>query len=178
MLAAYSACTRYEDEGTVDGPLGRHWFRTQFERSAALTFDFGEWDGDKERRQFLLSHGPLATSLWCARDGAIEDYDDLGLAVAALTGVTSGVAHTVPPLLIAELRGRTLRHLTDLRLIGTEDVAGETCRVIEGGYSDRNDCRDTLWIGVRVPWLMKRATAILAPGLEGTFLSVYRPRGA
>jgi hypothetical protein len=178
MLAAYGACDRYEDEGAVDGPLGRHWFKTEFERPTTFSFDFGGWQGDQRQVQYQLVHGPLSTCVWRARyPEDVQEYESLDQAVAALKGVTCGVVHRVPALLLPSLTGRTLRHLGSLRLAGSEMVGDRPCTIFEGGYPDKADCRETLWIGTAVPWLARAVTTILAPGLSGAFVCEYVARG-
>jgi hypothetical protein len=177
MLAAYKVCDQYSDEGVVDGPLGRHWFTTQFERPDRLSFSFGGWLADARVAEYRLESLGAHATVWRARDQAPEPYESLALAVAALTGVTSGVSHCVPALLMPELGGRTLAHLAHLRLVGSDIVDSVHCHVVEGVYPGVADCVEQLWIARDVPFLARVAMQIRAEGLGGRFVCEYLARG-
>jgi hypothetical protein len=176
MLAAYRACDRYQDEGTVEGPLGRHWFRTDFVRSHTFLFEFGDW-GKSDRRRVVFrirANGRGRATIWRRRDRRTQRYS-LSDAVAALTGVTSTASHCIPTLLMPELGGRTLGHLVALRLVGKEVVGGRPCKILEGRYPDRDDCTKRIWISTEVPWVSRVETD--APILPRPFVVEYSGGG-
>ena len=177
MLAAYKVCNHYTDEGVVDGPLGRHWFTTQFERPDRLSFVFGGWQGEDRVTEYRLESSGARTTVWRARDQEPEPYQSLGLAVAALTGVTSGVSHCVPSLLLPELGGRTLGDLGTVRLVRSDTVNAGHCHVVEGVYPDLSDFVAQLWIAKDVPFLSRVVTEFRAGQLGGRFVCEYLARG-
>lgn len=123
VKARYAGCRSYEDTGeqtthfefvqpdaTHQSHTGRMKFRTAYERGGRFIFDFSrallsepepEWPrsvvwGDGTRvRQYSSIPSP-----WEPKD------DDLDHALAGFTGVSGGVASTIPPLLFGKPNAR------------------------------------------------------------------------
>lgn len=83
------------------------------------------------------------------------------MALAAATGVSHGAAQTIPSLFFPFLaQNRLQEKLADLRLLPSEDVAGEPCYVLTGTSPA---AEETLWIS-ETSGLLLRHSRSLRPG--------------
>ena len=138
VRAAYRNAAVYVDRGRLavadaDGTaLGPEWqatFRTAFERSRRFEFVFQPGSGSPD--SIRAERGQSATLVL---RGQRQPSTTLELAVASLTGVTSGVAHTTARLLMpGEIGGVDLWNLGSARAVGQrgETVDGEPCWVVQ-----------------------------------------------
>jgi outer membrane lipoprotein-sorting protein len=154
---AYANCQTYRDSGSclvevrgIAGPVEISiTFKTIFKRPGKLRFEFSR----KDEKGRIVPHILLAPGEW--RKGQMNEVDHsytyegwvarqdqgplreptkpmpLSLGIAGLTGVSSGVANTVPNWLMArDLQGYERLAAKDLELIGTEDVNKRACYVL------------------------------------------------
>lgn len=129
-------------------------FETAFLRPGRLKFEFSAYDpelkrdvryvlsttGKREMHEFrpFDAHDPLSYKklawmaiLYDTRDKRPE-LQILGTAVAAYTGISSGVAHTIPGILFPDdVSGLDYLAANDLRLAATDKVYGRPCDVLE-----------------------------------------------
>jgi hypothetical protein len=134
----YSSATGYVDRGSVvlldrDGNDHRDagWqatFRTLFERSRRFELDF--WPTSRAPDAIRADHGQPAQ---VAFDGKPRAHTTLEGAVSFLTGVTWGIAHTIPRLLMPGVVGGA-----DLWNLGQgapawqrrDTVEGDACSIV------------------------------------------------
>jgi hypothetical protein len=143
----YSTLTSYQDEGAVvispEGKDSRQkvLFETRFLRPSLFRFKFSS-----PHPYPPLSH--IVTTTICGQDSAsaftwskhhddtprVEEPEDLMMAVAGATGISSGSAHTIWQLLF---RGASdwLIHFDSLSILGEANVEGVSCTVVQGGMS-------------------------------------------
>ena len=154
MARAYSSCKSYKDKGVVTTIFfhdnGRNRtvkkpFMTAFVRPDSFRFGFQSRRGENEWNRYIVwRDGESVRTWWSIRLG-IENKESLSRAIAGATGVSGSSAHTIPRLLLPEeVTGSSLAKLTDLELLGDEDVDGVPCFKIQGKYS--RDRMRTLWI--------------------------------
>src|SRR5688500_5324067 len=97
---AYRAFLEYEDRGTVDGgPPVR--FETRFRRGVLFHFSYDAMWTDTYQPQARVTRDVEGLSFWTVFKGAPQP-SSLGLALAALTGVSGGAAHGVSSLLMPD----------------------------------------------------------------------------
>ena len=130
-------------------------FSTIFKRPGKLRFEFKEYDkdlkrtvlyvlwatGKREMHEFRptdnLDPPPYKELVWLAddfdgRDGSYERNETLGMAIAGFTGISHGVAHTVPRLFFPEdVGGLDYFSEKDLKLLGEVSSNGVPCFLLE-----------------------------------------------
>jgi hypothetical protein len=146
MRERYETCESYEDTGTVvdvhvESDGSRHvarslTFGTAFERaSGAFAFQYSSTDG---QRAWIWRRPGRSARVWTSFGGE-QDAVDVGLAIAALTGVSLTAAYEVPTRLLR------LSNITDAGRFypdGDEPVGSvQSLRVVRG------DGGVLLWIG-------------------------------
>ena len=140
--AKYATMRSYQDRGVVltkfpsEPEADETAFATFFRRPDRFRFDWTThhpYSGLRHLRthRVIWSDGTGAF-LYSDRDGAIEPQESLRMAIAGATGVSSGAAHTVSPLLMSDVGGFTLSQLQRLTLQDGE-CDGAQCHRI-GGY--------------------------------------------
>jgi hypothetical protein len=185
--AAYSACDTYEDEGTYDisfrGDAGfskEGKFHTVFAGPNRVRFAYRQHEdvrGPHDEFMQLIADdaGAEVTSPW--RDA--PEHATLDLAIAGLTGGAGGVPTAVVPLLPAGLNVRSALDLERPHAVGTEDVDGETCDLLE---AERDHSRIKIWISQR-DFLVRRITedgftpAAELPPLPAGVLAMFAEAG-
>jgi len=147
MRTKYAAMRSYQDRGIVltKFPTNRQanetTFATFFRRPDRFRFEWTThhpYEGLRHVRthRVIWSDGTGAF-LYSDRDGTIEPQESLRMAIAGATGVSSGAAHTISPLLMADVGGFTLPQLERLTF-GEGECDGVTCYRI-GGYHPQGD---------------------------------------
>jgi hypothetical protein len=110
VLQRYAGAARYADRGTALLAIGADEvtidFQTSFERpdrfSFAYKFRSSLDDSTREVGHRIESDGP---NLRMVGDLRLREPRSLSMAIAALTGVSMGCAHTIPRLLMPEVVG-------------------------------------------------------------------------
>ena len=106
---------------------------TAFIRPDRFRYEFRD-DGEESRKYIIARDGDLVQTWWHVGDRLTES-DDLSLAVAGATGVSSSSAHTIPRLLMPEtIGGFILTDLLEVELLGEEEVDGVACCKIQGKH--------------------------------------------
>lgn len=171
MAKRYATLRSYQDTGVVLS----HWkdhavpdelpFKTYFARPDNFRF---EWISDHPH--LPLRHIAYSYVIWSNSSGAylyrdglpnVEQKQDLSMAVAALTGVSHGSAHTVPGLLLKTIGGFKLTELRGLTLLDQVDFEMTTCFRVRGTHP-RGVVYD-MWIGVN-DYLLRKLQMQLIPG--------------
>jgi hypothetical protein len=124
----YAECTEYTDVGALkrsdklDPAFGEFTleFSTRFKRNKTFRFkwtDLGDTNQiiDDKRGARVILHGKQ------------KKATDLNEAFAKASGITGGATHNIPSLLFDGMRGRSLRHLTDLSIEDDEELEQRTC---------------------------------------------------
>jgi len=141
MKEKYAAMQSYQDRGVVRTKFpgkpkaDEVMFATFFRRPDRFRFEWTTHHPYSGLRQVKIhrviwSDGTGAF-LYSDRDGKVEKEESLRRAIAGATGVSHGAAHTVSPLLMAEIGGFILPELQRLTL---NDAAcdGLPCYRIDG----------------------------------------------
>lgn len=156
MATVYATCTSYCDTGvvstlfieakgtrTVEKP-----FTTAFVRPDRFRFEYREgshrhlvWrDGQEVRTQWLKPGIEKAMAVLLARSPYrnLVRPESLELALAGMTGVSGGSAHTIPALLLPEeVGGRRLTDMTEVKRIedALSEEGGVECYQVLGKYA-------------------------------------------
>jgi len=150
MLQRYETCSSYEDIGTVKTSYSgadvraarKYTFKLYFQRPGRFRFECVDcgpqrkyviWQNIDKAYLLLERKNPERHHDWLGRYIA-ERYRSLAAAIGAGADVSAGAAHTVPSLLIEDLRGMFVgvADLTDLAIVDEEAFEGVDCYVIEG----------------------------------------------
>jgi outer membrane lipoprotein-sorting protein len=179
---AYSTCSSFHDVGTVTKRFitrERVWstqspFELAYARPDSFKFESTMQDYPlllPAQQYGLLSNGDTVIE-YNSTDG-LSEGTDLSLAIARVSGVSGGSAHTLARLLMPASGGFSLTELQTLSLVRTEDFGGHSCFVLEGKYpaelvgcrrgpevglEDVVDGRWTLWIDTQDFLLRKLRT--------------------
>lgn len=154
VAETYGNCSSYIDSGTATltttykngrESKTRCKFKTSYIRGKKFrfayrlnVFDLG-YGGP-----VVLIHDDQATKVKLEGKDEFEVQESLGAAVARLTGVSVGTAHTVPSLLMPkEIGGRKILSLRDITPLKTEKVAQKSCYKIEGSI---HGSKIVMWI--------------------------------
>lgn len=153
MAEKYSRLISYQDEGVVvttydeetGGRIEKVPFKTSFKRPNLFRFEWTDYFLSKlGNKRVVWSNGKDAFTYWEPDRYEKEKY--LGLAIAGATGVSSGSAHTVPRLLLAdEVSGFSVSELKNTSLLGEEVFEGVLCYHIKGAHPHGQI--HELWIG-------------------------------
>jgi hypothetical protein len=134
VVSSYAAMTAYSDAGVVtrssneSGSAFRTHFSTLFKRPSFFRFDFSRPHPYSPLSHIVTRHaigfdGSAAYSVTKRHEQSTEvrAKTSLDQAVAGATGISSGSAHTIGRLLIAEVTGVSILDLADAQL--NDDVA-------------------------------------------------------
>jgi outer membrane lipoprotein-sorting protein len=154
VVAAYHSLSSYSDRGTSivrlagNNAVYRIDLETVFKRPNKLRFactmESSRTPGYKQRG-IIWSDGTTAWALYSFHNNKLERKKNLDLAIASASGVSWGVAHTIPRLLTDEVTGVRLDEVNRLRIVGNETVDGVDCFVLVGYFASGEECK--LWIG-------------------------------
>jgi hypothetical protein len=144
-LAVYQGLSSYQDDGSVviyakgEGRLPRTAFETHFLRPSFFHFKF-----ESPHPYAALSH--VVTTSICGFDGfraylwtmhydappKLQEYEDVVMAVAAATGISSGSAHNIAQLLLDGFNEGAPMSLANPVLGQDEMVEGMLCKSVRG----------------------------------------------
>jgi outer membrane lipoprotein-sorting protein len=155
MARAYSSCKSYKDRGVVTTVFfhdvrgkstTKQPFTTAFVRPNRFRFEFQRRPGEEGSNRYIVWRDGYSVRTWWAVGPGLESNESFVRAIAGMTGVSSGSAHTIPRLLLHVGAGgrRSLAHLTDLELLEGENSGGVPCFKIQGRFPG-GEMR-TLWI--------------------------------
>jgi hypothetical protein len=128
----------------------RYEFHTAFQRDVGFRFAFRvREDFDRTFGAGRIVWHDGAETLLSEREGSgkLEVQESLGIALASITGVSAGIAHTVPALLMPKTVGG--RQITKLSVDGfatVEVIDGVKCYRVEGTFDRRSGDKKTLWV--------------------------------
>ncbi len=164
---AYLTCKTYADSGEYHGESGNATFSTAFVRPGKFHFDW-KHDGLLFASRYIISaDGSNVTfsSFYPLMPAKKEKLGSLGDAVASGTGVTYGVAHGIPVLLLPkEVGGTSINDMTNIRRLSDAFLGKTLCYRISGMFF-----RDSI-----ILWIDKRTLLILKIE-EGSEITTYTP---
>ena len=183
VISTYSSCNSYLDEGEVRIlfllPEGNRTevkpFSTAFVRPSDFRFEFQSRhdEGDEWSRYIVWRSQEAVKTWWTIQPGA-KSPEDLRMALAGATGVSSGSAAVIPSLLLPEMAGMRYESLTDLKFIGEEKVNGYDAYKIEG--KDLGGRTLTLWIDKESLLIVQLYERARLPKFEMETTTVYKPQ--
>jgi outer membrane lipoprotein-sorting protein len=139
MRDAYGAMKSYSDTGVIIHEYGvtdRHTFTTYFNRAPRHFFlDFHKQGGDR----YVIWGDPDAFHTWWKATRQTTDYANPNNTPAiSLSGPpTKNAVLKVPALLYSKANlGGDFNNLADVKLDGTEEIAGRRCHRLTGRASD------------------------------------------
>jgi hypothetical protein len=144
-LSMYRQLSSYQDDGAVEvaspklESRNRVTFETLFVRPSLFRFKFAS-----PHPYPPLAH--IITTTICGLDefgaymwsknydapSSLEDCESITMAVAGATGISSGSAHNIGHLLLAQIGGSRFADLDKLSLRNDETVEGVRCRLLHG----------------------------------------------
>jgi hypothetical protein len=154
----YSSLAAYSDTGTVVSAVASVAFETAFKRGTYFHFAYSDVLPGRPRQV-------MARVTW--DDGRLDFWTlvnapapaTLRLAIAALTGISSGSAHTIPALLAPEEVGGWIpTELTDPELAAGELIDGISCLHVRGRHPWFPGKFFSLYVDPST-WLVRRSTA-------------------
>jgi hypothetical protein len=153
----YRSLAAYSDTGTVVSDLASVQFETAFRRGTYFHFAYSDILPGRPRQamgRVTWERGHL--DFWTLAKAPAPST--LRLAIAALTGISSGSAHTVPALLLPEEVGGWIpTDLTDAELAAGEVIDGIHCLHIRGRHPRFSNKLSSLYVD-RDTWLLRRRT--------------------
>jgi hypothetical protein len=182
-ISVYATCNSYVDEGEVRTIFlqrnGRRTvlkpFTTAFVRPSDFRFEYKERWGEDEWNSYIIWKDAESVKTWWSIKPGVETPPNLSLALAAATGVSSGSAATVPRLLMPEMTmGNRIKSLSELKLIGEEEVNGRNAYKIEG--TDSRERTVTLWVDRESLLIVKIYQTNTFPTFETETTTTYKPQ--
>jgi outer membrane lipoprotein-sorting protein len=183
MARVYRKCESYLDSGisintytSNDGTKKqlRYEFRTAFQRGKKFRFAYREnpfGRGYYDAR--ILWHDGKQTMVNSVDSDEFTVEESLGLAVAGLTGVSAGTAHTIPALLMPrEIKGRRITEISAIKPLTTEIIEQRECYRIEGKFSGD---KTVLWIDKNLFLLVKMEENYFVNGILRQRTTSYIP---
>ena len=146
VAEAYASCWTYRDSGQVKTRFhsqeGRNLrtsvkpFTTAFHRPDRFRFEYQHrYKAEHEWSRYIVwAHGETVRTWWDVGP-RFEQPESLGLALAGATGVSGGLAHTVPALLMPDrVSGRRLTDLAELASLPDEALGEVSCYRVSGRF--------------------------------------------
>jgi hypothetical protein len=181
MLATYANCVSYSDEGEVvtvfhnehgDRTVSKP-FTTAFVRPDKFRFEYRERRRDDWNRYIIWRSASDVRTFWSIRPDM--GRNDLRLAIAGATGVSSGSAIMIPSLLMpGEVSAGQLKSLSNLTLLDVEEVDGSPASKIQGEAAAGN---------ILVLWIDQQSNLVVKIYQQAHFATfntettiTYRPR--
>ena len=152
---AYARAHRYRDRGENRAGREAIHFITAFDRSTGdFRFEFKSRSWGTRWNRYVVWRRNGATKRWWTIDPQVDTGSSLAIGLAGATGISSGVAHFVPRLLLPdEVGGRAITNATGLQLLPDDVHEGRRCyRVGTAGDG-------TYWIDAET-WLLRRIEAL------------------
>ena len=165
----YRSLPAYSDTGTVSSAVASVEFETAFKRGTYLHFAYSDILPGRTRQvmaRVTWDQGHL--DFWTLVNA--PPPPTLRLAIAALTGISSGSAHTIPALLLPEEVGGWIP--TDLKapeFAETEVISGIECLHVRGRHPRFPDKLSSLYVDPST-WLVRRRTHD-----DGNQVATYTP---
>lgn len=151
MISVYASCNSYVDEGKVrtiflgNGRRTVKRFSTAFVRPSDFRFEYKERREDDKWNRYIIWKGAESVKTWWSVRPGVESPQNLSFALGGAAGVSSLAATTVPTLLMPKMTiGNLIKSLSELKLIGEEEVNGSNAYKIEG--IDWRKSTVTLWV--------------------------------
>lgn len=155
----YATCRSYVDEGTSittftdSGHQAVVSFSTRYARQGLFRFEYRANNMGLMEDHLVVVSRQGSASLWWSVHGNREDVS-LPDALASATGVSGGVAHVVPRLLMPEVvTGQSVLDLEGVRHAGEAMDDGVECAVLEGVLPRRGPV--VLWLD-RARFLLRK----------------------
>lgn len=145
---AYAQAQSYRDTGTVemisnDGGTGTVMpFATVFSRPDLFRFEYTLLRNGVEETSILWRNGDEA-SVWRYYAPWVEAKDSFSLAVAGMTGVSYGAAHTTSRLLMTDVGAFPITRISEVERLADERIDGSKCFRLRGTSGTSTV---TLWI--------------------------------
>lgn len=182
VISTYASCNSYLDEGEVRtvflDPRGKRTvvkpFATAFVRPSDFRFEFKDRRGEEDWERYIIWRSAEAVKTWWSIDPGVKTSEDLPMAIAGATGVSSGSAVAIPSLLLPEMSGMRYETLTNLKLGGVEKVNGHDAYRIEG--QDRNGAAMTLWVDKESLLIVQRYERVKFEKFETETTTTYKPQ--
>ena len=183
MISVYATCNSYVDEGEVrtifHQPNGNRTvskpFSTAFARPSDFRFEYKDRRGENEWNSYIIWMGVDSVKTWWSIRPGIETPQNLSLALGGAAGVSSGAATMVPTLLMPEMTiGNRIKSLSELTLVGEEEVNGSPAYRIEGTDSGKRTV--TIWINTNSLLIVKIYQRTRFPTFETETTTSYKPQ--
>jgi hypothetical protein len=183
MASVYASCRSYLDEGEVRtvfveqkrGRTAVKPFFTAFVRPAEFRFEFRDRRGEDEWNTYVIWRGAENVKTWWTIRPAVENQKDLFTALSGAAGVSSLASVTIPALLMPDLaRGNRIKSLSDLKLIGEEQINGANAYRVEGLDFRNNPV--TLWIDEASLLLVKTYEKKKFEKFEAETTTTFKPQ--
>lgn len=183
MISVYASADSYVDEGEVRTiflePSGRRTkvlpFTTAFVRPSDFRFEYKDRRGEDEWNRYVVWKGGESVKTWWSLKPEVQSPESLSRAIAGATGVSGGSAHTVPALLMTDLvTSHRFKRLSDLKLIGEEQVNGRNAYKIEGTEVSQKIL--TLWVDKEAFLLLKTFQKNKFEKFETEKTTTYKPQ--
>ena len=179
MADVYRTCRSYQDAGTVRVTFGmespprveEQTFRTAFVRPDQFRFDYVSSPRTRATNTIWRS-GPL---VWSKYEFSLtaEKQESLSMAVAGATGVSNGVAHTIPALLMPDqVSGWRLTELGSVGRLEDEKLGPVTCSRIRGVVA--GGLPVIVWLDSET-YLIRRIDEQLPERFGATTTTLYEP---
>jgi len=157
VVRRYRELLSYSDTGMSYRPHCRRdrlcTFETDYSRPADFRFHFESPHPYRPLRHLttqttvgIRNAKPYFVTRYYQGDGRAETPEDLDLAIAGATGISSGTAHTIASLLFPEVSGFSLLDLRRIRFRRSRVVDGVRC-VAVSGLHPYGGGRYTAWFG-------------------------------
>jgi len=142
----YLGCRTYRDSGVVSTTyitgdkrrIDKRTFTTAFQRPDAFRFEFK----DKENGSYIIWRKGQEVKTWWDLQPVIQQGKSFSMAIAGVTGVSGGTAHTVPNLLLPQdVGGVNVLALKDVKKLDDVVIGGKSF------YRVQVVDKQVLWIG-------------------------------
>lgn len=145
LAQKYAHCETYQDSGRVEGGMGLMTFRTYFVRPNRFRF---EWiDLGESAQNCIWTNGNKVYARFSSSE-EVEEENDISSAIAGATGVSQGVAHSIPTLLLPDISASIdsftlLKQFSDIVSCENDSLGGVGCYK---AISIEQNRHDELWI--------------------------------
>ena len=171
MHEVYAKAETYQDTGVVETIMDfgsrkqalTKTFSIAFKRPTSIKIEWIDTQyGGQKTRSVLWSDGKLTQTFW-EQLNQVQKSQSLMMGIAGATGVSGGAAHTVPSMLLNNLKIPALSMLTNVKLLHEEKFEDVQCYVIVGKHPAGFDY--TLWIG-KSDYLLRKSEYVVKSHME------------
>ena len=157
--AAYEALENYSAEGTIHVDMDREGKTTKLDTVFEVKLKkpnlyLVTWTQSSAESAAFKQSGAVWSDgtqpyLYMGVTKAYAKIEGDQMALATATGISGGVAHTIPAHFLPEMKklGSPFARLVKPKLTGTELIGDDNCYVIRGSSAGAGD--ETLWISVQ-----------------------------